>query len=210
MEHEEFTTAEECINETAAQTHGSPEAFRTALIASAESLEAVEKAQVLTYVSETRSALQGMTLNPLPAGIGGVYDGSTITMATSTMMVGESIDATVAQINETAEHEKYHQTNAHTEAMKIGSSADGEHVVTIGSEKLTDTRLVEALTVHMTGKEFVSAGYVEHERIVTSALVRAALTWDDVEQAVNEKKDLTLLDDADRQDAEKPELVMAA
>jgi hypothetical protein len=208
---QQYHSAEECINETVLdEGKGSPGALLDALNTNAEALKAAEKAKVQHYITVTRSALHGMTIQPLSPGIGGIYNGTSITMATSTLMVGATIGSSLDQITETADHEKYHQANDHLAPMIMGSSAEAGHVVTIGGEAFTDTEAVEGLTVYETGHGSVSSKYVSHMQRLMSAAIHAALTVDDLREAINEKKDYRLLDDADRADSEDPSFATAA
>lgn len=174
-----------------------------------EGLEAQEREKVGRYIAGIRTALQGMVVKELPDNIGGLYNGSSVVMAAETLRVHSSIEDTVAQATETGEHERYHQQHKHMEAMQMGASAHGDAVVTIGNEAFTDTRMVEALTVHDTGAEFVSSEYVAHERAVSAALIRANLGWSDVRNAVNVRKDYGELDDQSRGLTE-PDLALSA
>lgn len=207
MDHPEYEGAEEAINLTADETGGSSVDFIRRLQERAEALEADERARVMTYISETRSALSNTVIADLPSGVGGLYDGNNVYVSTDNLKVGDSVEEAARRIRETSAHEAYHKTHAHTAPFKLGASAQGSTAVTIGGEAFDDTRVVEALTVRETGNEFVSQGYVEHERRFFSALVRASLTIDDARKAVNEKKDLGLLDDVSReQAADEPSL----
>ncbi len=191
-------SAEECINETVEQAAGSPDTFLQDVKGNAEHLEQQEKAKVYQYIDGVRGAIQGAVIADLPTGIGGTCSDQHIQIAEDALAVGDSIEMTIAKAQEIGDHEKYHRDNHHSAPMKVGASAKGDTVATIGREKFTDKRLVEALTVHETGNRFVAQSYIEHVEHTTRALVRANLDWNDLAEAINEKKDYGLVDDHSR------------
>jgi hypothetical protein len=193
----ETGTAEELINQTV-DANDSSEAIIADLRRNQEQLEQSERADIDRYINGIRPAVAGMLVEDLGDGIGGVYDGSNVTMGKISLYVHDSIAQTIERAEEVSEHEGYHQDHDHTAAMSVGSSAEGDTVVTIGGETFDETALIEGLTVSRTGDSFVSEEYVQYETTLQNAVARAGISITDVEEAVNKKKDLSLIDDADR------------
>ena len=204
MEYPAYRTGEECINDTVLNSD-SPDALLRELSENAEDLEAKEKAKVDEYRTGIRDSIRKVVIEDLPSGIGGQFDTSgEVTIATNTLLVGSSVEKTVAQAQETFRHEFYHQTNKHLDPLQRGASAHGEVVVTIGNFEFTDITLHEGLTVADTGNEFVSDDYRRHESDLKAGVAAAGLTMDAVRAAVNKDKDLSSIDDANRGRIEYP------
>ncbi len=177
------------------------------------SKEASKEAQagVQEHIAALQRLTQGSVIDVLPAGVGGQWDGSKIRIATGTVLVGAGdVSETVARMNETGQHEAYHEKHDHTASLIVGASAEGDTVATIGGTAFTQTELIEGLTVLETGHEFVSADYRGYEGTLVSAVSASDVTMDDVRKAVNLTKDLTLVDDASRSKDEAAEYQMAA
>jgi hypothetical protein len=202
MEKECYGTAEGYINHAVDQSGRSPDGLLSDLEKGKDQLEKAEAAKVSLYQHHVREALHGTFIAELESGIGGMYSDTGIQISTDTLMIGGSFQATIDQIEETAEHEKYHRDNNHLDPMQLGASAHDDIVATIGSVEFTDTQIVEGLTVLETGDQFVSQEYIEHEQCLTRAMAAAALSVEDVRQAVNEKKDYGLVDDESRKNEE--------
>lgn len=143
------------------------------------------------YIDALCSFTHNVAVEPLPDGVGGQF-GTSITMATATMEVGEAgCSQTIAQMQEVYKHELYHATNHHTDAMRTF----GDSTVIIAGEGFTTTNAIEALTVEMTGDIFVSGDYQSNNTQFFAKIDNAGLTIHDVQYAINEKHDLTLIDD---------------
>ncbi len=160
------------------------------------------RSHVSKYVDGIKNSAKGMKAEKLKNGVGGLYDGKNVKIATTTLQVHNSIEATLAQVSETAKHEDYHAKGRHLEAYERAEHS-GDTAVQIGGVRLTDEQLVEGLTVAKTGDRFVSNEYKNHKQTLVNAVNRAGLSLSDVEVALNEKKDLRRIDDTSRADAEQ-------
>lgn len=196
-ETQEFETGEEAINATVEKSKGSPDSFQRTLRENAEGLDAQEKAKVDQYRNGIRGSLQGVMIDKLPDNVGGLYDGS-VKIAQSTLEVRGSIEETLAMANETWKHEQFHLKNKHLEPVNTGASAQGENVVTIGGRSFTNRGIHEAITVANTGERFVSGEYRQFAQDLRSGLSSAGLTMAQAHEAINVKKDLSLIDDVSR------------
>ena len=203
-------TAESAINSAVDEAGSRPDAMLAKARENGAELGKKEQARVEHYVTGVRSALEGTVVNELEAGVGGVYDGKNIEIAKDILVVRTSIDDVIAQTEETSDHEFYHAEHDHTAPMHLGSSAQGETAVTIGGKKLTEEAVVEGLTVDQTGEKFVSQGYRQFRSEIRSALSSAGLPLSALEEAVNEKKDLRLVDDLDRKHAADKQYALGA
>lgn len=191
-------TAEELINETVS---GADSAYAVlgALKQRRMELEASEAATVQQYIDGIRPEIEGALVHTMDAGIGGYYDGgSSVHIATSTLVIDSSVEETIARVEEVRAHENYHAEHDHLAPMILGASADGDTVVTIGGYGFTNTELIEGMTVAMTGHDFVSDQYRQYEADVRSAVAAAGINLGDVEQAIAQK-DLTAVDDTSRE-----------
>jgi hypothetical protein len=150
--------------------------------------------KVSKYVDGIKNSAKGMKVEKLEKGVGGLYNGKDVMIATTTLQVHRSIEETLAQAKETAMHEAYHKKGRHTEKYKTLNHT-GDTAVIIGGEELTDEQVVEGLTVAKTGDRFVSDGYKNHKQTLISAVNRAGISLEDVEEALNKKKNLALVDD---------------
>jgi len=204
MEREETTlqeeqTAENVINQNADGMH-SPDTFVASLENDLQNLEAAEREKVQQYIAHMRPIMAGVLIDDLGGNTAGLYNGSAIFVDQGVLMVGHSMDQTIAQTKEVKDHETYHAENDHTASMQIVEDTRGSFVATIGGRQFTEEGLIEGLTVMQTGHEFVSTEYVGFENSLASAIGSAGLDVSDVKEAVNEKKDLTLIDDRTRQE----------
>ncbi|MBI3816877.1 hypothetical protein HY285_05040 [Candidatus Peregrinibacteria bacterium] len=172
-----------------------------------------EQLKAEEYIAGLRGMNHQAFVSQLDPGIGGEYDGSQITIATSTVAVGaEGIDEATARMEEVDAHELYHQEHRHDQSMDVVANNTDENVVVIAGENFEQTPLIEGLTVAQTGHTFVSHVYGEYERRLLAQVSEAGLSIEDIEKAVDEKN-LTLIDDRTREpspeDAEQ-QMVFAA
>ncbi len=198
-------TGEQVINEAVASEE-SMEAKLRKMDEDKKKLEQSERAKVDQFIGGVRPLVQGVLVKDLGPRVGGLYDGENRYIAENVLYVTGSVNQTIAQITEIWDHEKYHEEHDHTAPMTTGSSAQGDAIVTIGEWKFTDEALIEGLTVAQTGDQFVSDGYKEFKGDLLTAVDAAGITISDVERAVD-KKNLTLIDDADRETADQKEEV---
>lgn len=172
-----------------------PEKIFLELKAQRERLDAGHRAQIDRYIAGVRPAVAGALVEPLPQNVGGQWDGDQVSLATASLLVGESVKETVDRLEETRAHEEYHKCYDHTASMIAGASADDSSIVQIGGKKFDDTALIEGVTVARTGEQFVSAQYRRYKADVLSALANAGIGLSTLEQAI-EAKDLRPVDDA--------------
>ena len=204
MAHLEYATGEDCINHTVLESD-TPHQLDNDLRTNAEHLEDAERAKVDRYRAGIRSSVRNVLIEDLDAGIGGQFDkAGDVTIAKNTLLVGKSIDATGRRSQETYRHEMYHKLHDHLDPVKTGNTAEGETVVTIGNYEFTEVTIHEAITVANTGDEFVSDDYRKYSSDLKAGLSSAGLTMEDAHQAINVKKDLSLIDDASRGRKEYP------
>lgn len=201
MEKQHEWTAQDLINTTVETEEGS--AVISTLQRKKEMLEASERATVEHYISEMRPIYAAMLVDNLGGNIAGLYDGSSIYVDSGVVQMNGSIDTTLAQAWEVYDHENYHKENKHTSPMTVMADTRGDIAAVIGGVEFTETALIEGLTVKQTGDQFVSVQYVEYKNMVERALDSSGRTIGELEQAVNEKKDLTLVDDR----AQAPEAI---
>lgn len=202
----EAPTAEGVINSTVEEKgHQSAESVISTVEQKKKLLPEQEQQKVVQYVTGMRESVRGSIVNDLEPRVAGQCDGSEIEIATTTMQVHYSIEQTLAHAEEVGEHERYHLDNGHSEGMQAGSSANGPYVVTMGGQNFDRRGLIEGITVSATGNQFVSEEYKGFERMVESAAASAGLSMEQVENAVNVKKDLSLIDDLDRGRVEEPQ-----
>lgn len=173
------------------------------LVQKAEEMSQAMRARVERFVANIRGFLSGTKVGKLPEGVGGQYDGSAITLAATTLDPAEGGDAAVAlRTKETVDHEKYHKAGRHTERVIKGASANGEFVVTIGGENFTLEELIEGLTVRQTNRDHLELVSDEYKGFVAKldraiAASSRKLSVEDVEEALNKRKDLRLIDDTE-------------
>lgn len=170
-------------------------------------LQGNETESIKAYVSLLQAGSHTCIAETLPATIGGKFDGSRIFINYSTLQVGSHIGEATARIQEVIAHEVYHAVHHHTDPVVLATHALQEHdsfmsdvpssepEVIIGNEEFTYEEVVEGLTVTETGEEFVSTDYRGYGERIQSALVRSHLSMNNLRRAVNEEKDLTLVDD---------------
>jgi|SRR3989344_1301795 len=189
----------------------SPDSLARKLREAAEEESKEAQAGVFDYIGALQNSLKNSVIDVLPQGVGGQYDGSKISIAAGTVQVGAGgVSETIARMQEVGEHEAYHKEHNHTASLIVGASAGGDIVAVIGGTAFTEVKLKEALTVHDTGREFVSSDYREYEGTLVSAVSASNVTMDDVRQAVNVTKDLPSIDDESRSREEAVEFRMAA
>jgi hypothetical protein len=146
------------------------------------------------YLKSLRENCHGMMVNQLPKGVGGECRAGNITLATNTFLIGpDGISDAIGKIEEVAAHELYHQEHQHT--VTLYETVDAEMNVTIAGTQFEVRNLIEGLTVHSTGHQFVSAEYKKHEAQLINAVNESDITMDDVEEAVNVTGDLMAIDD---------------
>lgn len=157
----------------------------------AEEMGVQDHQGIVAYVGALRNSSHSFVITTLDDGVGGLYDGQRIKMATATIAVSADIDKTVAQLGEVLLHEQYHQQHEHTEPMM---TIDGADNIIIAGERFTTTAFIEGLTVAQTGNQYVSLEYLTYERNLLAAAARAALSVSNLEHAVA-VRDLTSIDD---------------
>ncbi len=187
-------SAEELINTTVDNAETESEVI-SKLQREKEELEARERALVEYYIQETRPIYAAMIMDDFDGNVAGLSDGSEIYVDRSVMMVGESVEQTIAQAQEVYEHEAYHDEKGHSAPLYVIAETKGDIAAVIGGVEFTETELIEGLTVKQTGDQFVSVEYVEFKENLEEAMRNAELSIEDIEEAVNEKKDVTLIDD---------------
>ena len=187
-------TAEELINITVDNAESETQIVSD-LQREKEVLEAEEKATVERYIAAMRPIYAGMVMDDFEGNIAGLYDGSEIYVDRSVMMVGDSVEQTIAQAEEVYDHESYHQDNNHTAPLHVMAETKGEIAAVIGGVEFTETELIEGLTVKQTGDQFVSVEYVAFKENLERAMTNAELSVSDVENAINAQHDVTLIDD---------------
>ena len=191
-------TAQTAINDAVA-AGGMSDTIISRVRSNAEGLDSAEKERVDYYIAGIRPAIAGTIVADLGSGVGGMYDGSKISMATGTIMVGSSIEQTVDMAKQVKDHEEYHEENDHTAPMQVVDATRNSVAVVIGGREFSETAFIEGLTVSQTGNEFVSTEYVQYESDFLSAINTAELSIGEVEAAV-EAKDLTLIDDRTKEE----------
>lgn len=201
---QEDTSAEMAIN-YAIEEYGATDAALSYLETRKQTLTSAERARVSFYIANYRNIFRGMVVKNLGGNTAGLYDGSTTYLDESIPEAGESVEKAVAQGLEVLGHEKYHQDNKHTAPMRVVEGSRAGIAVVMGNKEFTQTAIVEALTVKETGDRFVHPSYVAFESSLDRAMAASGKTIDDVREAVNVKKDLTLIDDR-KTDAPAPVL----
>lgn len=200
MEHIESTAtgAEELINQTVDEADSADNIIGE-LEDSKEMLEASEAATVQQYIDGIRPQIEGAMVTDLDPGVGGLYDGSPqVKIAEDMLVIDQSVDATIARLEEVREHENYHAENNHLEPMDVVHDTRTDAFAVIGGQEFTETELIEGLTVMQTGNTFVSDEYRDHERTLEAAMAASGQSVEDIEEAVNHAKDITLIDDRSR------------
>jgi hypothetical protein len=171
--------------------------------------------------------VEGTEIEELEKGVGGLYNGSKEKIALETLKVHDDIKKTIENSKEVAAHEAYHADNKHLEAMKTvdenaiqkepgkeggWKNAKKDAALVMGKKEFTEEQLIEGLTVKETGDKFVSKEYQNHKAELEAGMSAAGLDINQVREAVNEKKDLTLIDDRtqEKEDAAETPYAMAA
>jgi hypothetical protein len=194
MEHETFDTAEILINQSVLEGDSSSE-IMTSLNEGKQHLEAQERATVDSYIAAMRPIYAAMIVDEFSGNTAGLYDGSQIYVDQTVMMIGQSVDTTIAQAQEVYDHERYHKKNNHLAPMQVvADMRDGVYAV-IGGVTFTQTELIEGLTVAETGNQFVSDEYRAHEKAVLKAADASGVGLEGIVHAVNVAKDVSRIDD---------------
>lgn len=206
---EEYQTAQDVINDTLDDTSqqgvDAPTIYRK-MEDRAEGLEEEERARVDLYVRTVRDETSDVLINKDEARIGGTFDGSRKRLNGQNMKLDDNTDgavtATLDRTESFDDHETYHERNKHLDPLKDGASADGNVKAVVGGVGLENP--IEGLTVLETDPEgkYVSDTYVRYMGQVRSAMNRAGLSIEDFRHAINEEKDLGLLDDKTREGAQ--------
>lgn len=194
MERDYIDSVEGLINTTILE-QGSSGSILSALNERKVDLETSERATVQRYIDAMRPVYAAMIVDDFSGNTAGLYDGSAIYVDRNVMMVGRSLETTIAQAGEVHAHETYHQTNHHLAPMQVVADARAGVYALIGGIAFTETELVEGLTVAETGNAFVSHDYRRYEDMVRQAAATSGQGIDGIATAVNKKKDLTLVDD---------------
>jgi len=200
------------VEEAEKEGVNSPDRLKQKISAGMQHVFGETRHHVDIYLNGMKSATEGMQVEDLDDGIGGLYDGSKPKMATDTLEVSSTVEGTVERMEEVSDHEHYHQDNDHLAPMKTAATKDDPNVLVLGGQKFTtDVPLVEGLTVHDTGNRFVSAEYKQMEQDLLDGASAAGIGMDTLRTAINEQKDLTLIDDRTRKnsDAEIPVFSLA-
>jgi len=185
----------EVTNEEAQHGSVTPDRVAIAIERSAERTPQSVRQIIQEYVTALRKLSRGV-IAPLPAGVGGQYDGSGIEIAVQTIQVEDNVQKTIARMRETMDHERYHADSHHEKTLLGGASAGGSAIVEIGKTRFPHVALIEGLTVHDTGHQFVSLEYRQYMQNLLAAVAASDISIDDVRVAVNEKKNLAPIDDA--------------
>lgn len=185
----------------------SPDALKKKIDDDIGHVSAPARHHLVRYLNGMGESTQDMEMDDLGDGIGGEYDGSKKTMATDTMVVDESVETTVARMEETGDHEKFHADNKHLEPMETAATAESPETLVMGGQKFqTDTPVKEGWTVENTGNVFVHDIYRQYQQDLMNAASAAGIGMEQLHEAIDEKKDLTLIDDRTREtsDGEMP------
>lgn len=158
-------------------------------------LSEAQKAQAERYVREVREETRGVVVKTLDPGVGGLWDGNNVYIATGILVVHESIERTLAQVEETNEHERYHEEHNHTAPLIVMAETKGDIALVMGNQQFTKIGLIEGLTVLRTGDQFVSAEYITHKNRLIAGMNAAGWDVTYVECALNDEKDVRLIDD---------------
>lgn len=181
------------------------QALATKILEDAKYVSDEVRRHIEKYLEGVIHVAQDAQVERLPEKTAGQFDGAKKTIAAETLRVKDSIQKTLDHIEEVADHETYHEENEHMEEMEAVPGKEGDTVVTIGGKDFSERALVEGLTVERTGEEFVSDEYRQFRTDLTSATATAGVTLEEVETAVNEEKNLEVIDDSYREIAERAE-----
>jgi len=207
MENTTTIGAQELINRTVAEA----DSAKSIIDDLEKQQEAAEEqsATIQKYIDGIRPQINGAVVEKMKQGIGGMYDGSDVKLAKATLVVYRSVDETVAMTEEVRAHEDYHAKHDHTAPMQAADSAQAGGIVEIGGNQFNHVALIEGLTVARTGEKFVSTTYQQYKAELLEAVSKAGIDLNVVEQAIN-KKDLRLIDAAQKEKTGTPAPVMAA
>ncbi|MFH1286180.1 MAG: hypothetical protein ABII02_00295 [Candidatus Magasanikbacteria bacterium] len=133
--------------------------------------------------------------------VGGIYEKGKVAISPNTLRIYDpsKIDEAKERVTFVKEHEEYHKEHAHDQKIKRADSSVGEKIVTIGGESFTEIELVEAINMIdvPNSTEFASGQYKKWAKNLLAAVSRAReeVKIDDVRRAINEKKDVSEIDD---------------
>lgn len=199
MKPETWAQAEELIADTvinsAVASSRSFDVIDAKLATDMKSLESQEREAVQRYRDRMREITRGMLMGDLGGNTAGLYDGSNVFIDRGVFMVGASVEQTIDQAREVSDHEAYHAEHHHTAPMQVVDGTRADVAAVIGGMEFSESALIEGLTVHQTGDSFVSEDYVGYQSTLETAMANAGLSITDIEAAVNDEKDLTLIDD---------------
>lgn len=184
----------------------SPEQMQQAIRERTKHVQGETREKVNEYLDGMVDATKGTSVEELGRGIGGLYNGSERKIARDTVEVRGGIRETVERMQEVSKHELYHATHHHLAPLATAATEEEGDDLQLGGISFTEEESIEGLTVHDTGNTFVSEGYRGHENKLVSAASAEGVSMDEVRRAINEEKDLTLIDDRTRErgDAEVP------
>jgi hypothetical protein len=208
MEKMNYETAEQLINTTVEEAENGS-AIVSELEKNKDALEADQRAILERYIAETRPIYAAMFVDDFEGNIAGLYNGSDIFVDRSVMQVGSSVDQTIAQAKEVYKHEGYHKENDHTAPLQVMAETKGNIAAVIGGVEFTETGLIEGLTVMQTGDQFVSAEYVDYKNNLQKGMSNAGLGISDIEDAINNAKDVTKIDDRAQEESPEPSYAIA-
>lgn len=177
----------------------SPEQMQQDIREKTEHLRGETREKVSEYLDGMVDATKGTSVEELGRGIGGLYNGSERKIARDTVEVRGGIRETVERMREVSKHELYHAAHHHLAPMETAATKEEQDDLRLGGASFTEEEFIEGLTVHDTGNTFVSEGYRGHENKLVSAASAAGMSMGEVRRAINEEKDLTLIDDRTRE-----------
>lgn len=128
---------------------------------------------------------------PLSAGVGGQWDGSRISIASSTLQIGEGgVAETVSRMKEVSAHEALH-ARGHHELIQ------GPETIRIGDMELTRTAVIEGYVGWKNEDQRVSDEYKDYRANLKRALASSReITHEKLEEALNNKHDLSAIDES--------------
>ena len=189
----------------------SPEQLQTRIEIAATLVSDEAQPLVQQYLSTLQEFYNGATIEKLPKGIGGQFDGEVAIAAQAVEVDQQGVGTTIARMEEINEHEAYHADHNHLQSLEFVVTENGGSEVIIGQRSFDQEALIEGLTVAETGDTFVSDDYRAKMQNLLGAIDAApGLTLDGVRRAVNETKNMYEIDDRTRADVAMPHYAMAA